>query len=383
MASQDEPGPVLRLYPTATDILADRIYYCPMENCEVTFQNASHMQMHIKRHHKTTAPELNGMSKGSAKCEQNQFYCPSVECAYHQVPADVPIRARHFSSFKSLKQHYLKMHSERKFACSSCEKSFATASFLRHHRLSCGKKFQCEHCSYSYGSREALLTHAKRKQHGYSNLVGSRKYTKSMSIGTQTQIRRENQQTQTESSTSCDIPSTEVKQSECMPFMTIDQYKPNEGYSFVNGPSTGDFIYGQSQSGPIEGSESFVVCTETQTDFMDVVNPNVINHHDPLLSYTHMYTQTNDEPGLITDLGLSTIETQTSWNDGGEGFGDYLVSTETQTNFDIEGFNCGSHCNDKINQAVQCQQTNASTGTAFLSVMNDNLNIPSNSTQGS
>uniref|UniRef100_A0A182P1H1 C2H2-type domain-containing protein n=1 Tax=Anopheles epiroticus TaxID=199890 RepID=A0A182P1H1_9DIPT len=85
-----------------------------------------------------------------------------------------------------------------------------------------------------------------------------------------------------------------------------------------------------------------VVCTETQTDFIDFMICGSENRHDPLLSYTHMYTQTYDDPGLVTDLGLSTTETQTSWNEDGETFGDYLVSTETQTNFDIDCFDCSS-----------------------------------------
>uniref|UniRef100_A0A182JKK3 C2H2-type domain-containing protein n=1 Tax=Anopheles atroparvus TaxID=41427 RepID=A0A182JKK3_ANOAO len=395
MNTQDKLRFTLRIYPTPEDIIAEKSYLCPIENCGTTFQNASHLQMHITRHHRCAAPELHPVYDASDKDKQKQFFCPCPTCCYFQTPSEIANGARYFSSFRSLKQHYLKVHGERKFGCSTCEKSFATASYLRHHRLSCGQSFKCEHCSFSYGSREALLTHAKRKKHGYAKLISSRKQAKSISIGTQTTvIGTEDRVTQTVPLPNCDVHSSEADQNSSMSVVAIDQYRTTVDCSLNDGSGSGEMMYMQPQgNGTIDAAESVVVCTETQTDFSDPMYPNAINHHDPLLSYTHMYTQTSDEPGLYADLGLSTIETQTSWNDGGDGFGEYLVSTETQTNFDIESFNSGSsHSNDKIDQAVQCKYTplpylqrtsDASSGTEFLTAMSGTIEHTLNTTQSS
>lgn len=65
-------------------------------------------------------------------------------------------------------QHYLKVHSEKRFSCESCNKAFATQELLRYHLQVCGIKFTCS-CGNSYSSYEALLTHSKRKQHTFDD----------------------------------------------------------------------------------------------------------------------------------------------------------------------------------------------------------------------
>ncbi|XP_049295557.1 uncharacterized protein LOC125770216 [Anopheles funestus] len=324
-----------RIYLTPEEILAEMTYICSFENCYTMLYNLANLQMHLTRHHKAPALNLQSMSN-AAKSEQKLFYCPNVSCSYHQTPEESGNGARHFSSLRSLKQHYLKMHGERKHRCEQCGKSFATESYLRHHRLSCGQKFTCTHCSFSYGSREALLTHAKRKQHGYEELLSAKKpnrvkpakkhVPKCVSTGTQTFTEL------SESRTTQTIDSSKIKDN------------PREDV-FQLPIETATVTHTSHASQAMENVEPLTpfVCTETQTDFIDVMFANTENRHDPLLSYAHMYTQTSDEPGLFADLGLSTTETQTSWNEETETFGDYLVSTETQTNFDIDSFDCSSN----------------------------------------
>ncbi|XP_053678020.1 oocyte zinc finger protein XlCOF6 [Anopheles nili] len=390
---------IVRMYLSREEILEDKVYRCSFDNCFTMLHNLANLQMHLARHHNVPA-----MSPQSGKPELGCkiFYCPYVSCVYYQTPAECDNGARFFSSFRSLKQHYLKVHSERKFGCEACGKSFATASFLRHHHLSCGRKFICDHCSYSYGSREALLTHAKRKQHGYEELLLMKKphlgrpsklpKTGSVSTGTQT-LSEEVDIMRNRSTELTENRGTQTVQGKRAPelhdgVVHLTAHSTSVGEtetSIVNGTHKTHNL-GSHIAIEIGSAESLipVVCTETQTDFIDVMFAHGENRHDPLLSYTHMHTQTCDEPGLFADLGLSTIETQTSWDEeGGESFGDFLVSTETQTNFDIDCFDCTSNSNgDKADQAnsKQTQMPEAmhnefhnSSGAGFLSEIGDSL----------
>uniref|UniRef100_A0A182M2S1 C2H2-type domain-containing protein n=1 Tax=Anopheles culicifacies TaxID=139723 RepID=A0A182M2S1_9DIPT len=369
-----------RIYLTPEEILAEKIYICSFDNCYTMLHNLANLQMHLTRHHKAPALNLQSLSN-AAKSDHKQFYCPNGSCAYHQTAGDGNNGARHFSSLRSLKQHYLKVHGERKHLCEPCGKSFATESYLRHHRLSCGQKFTCAHCTYSYGSREALLTHAKRKQHGYEELLSAKKPKrvkpakktgpKCVSTGTQTFSElSESRTTQT-----VDISKITIEMQEDV--MRLPVEAPTSAH-----PS--------QVSQTMESVEPLapVVCTETQTDFIDVMFANAVHRHDPLLSYTHMYTQTTDDQGLLADLGLATTETQTSWNEESETFGDYLVSTETQTNFDIDSFDCSSSSATDKQDSANSKQTQVPEsmaddfhllrGSNFLSDIVDSINDHTN-----
>uniref|UniRef100_A0A182K0U7 C2H2-type domain-containing protein n=1 Tax=Anopheles christyi TaxID=43041 RepID=A0A182K0U7_9DIPT len=353
-----------RIYLTPEEILAEKIYLCSFDNCFALLYNLANLQMHLTRHHKAPAANLQFLCNAS-KSERRLFYCPIISCPYYQSATDSTNGARSFSSLRSLKQHYLKVHGERKHACEACGKSFATESYLRHHRLSCGRKFICEYCTYTYGSREALLTHAKRKQHGYEALLLAKKSNhakaakgkparKCVTTSTQTFPERsgENRATQTNEVVEMDAVQSAVEKSSTVPVLQL----PVKSVTVEKSCNTNSII----GSHVIESVEPLapVVCTETQTDFIDFMFSSTENRHDPLLSYAHMYTQTYDEPGLLTDLGLSTTETQTSWNEAGETFGDYLVSTETQTNFDIDSFDCSSNnCTGDKTSPGNCKQT--------------------------
>uniref|UniRef100_A0A182YC77 C2H2-type domain-containing protein n=1 Tax=Anopheles stephensi TaxID=30069 RepID=A0A182YC77_ANOST len=327
-----------RIYLTPEEILAEKIYICSFENCFAMLHNLANLQMHLTRHHKAPAINLQSLN-GAAKSERTHFYCPHESCPYYQTSEERTNGARYFGSLRSLKQHYLKVHGERKHRCEACEKSFATESYLRHHRLSCGQKFSCDHCSYTYGSREALLTHAKRKRHGYEELLSAKKphrvkpakqVAEVKCVSTATQTLSERSESKTTQTITSNTVAVETREAEIrLPVETVATLV--QTCTFPE-----PIVHGTEPLAP-------VVCTETQTDFIDVMFAHTENRHDPLLSYAHMYTQTSDEPGLLADLGLSTTETQTSWNEESETFGDYLVSTETQTNFDIDSFDCSSN----------------------------------------
>ncbi|XP_076173285.1 ASCIZ zinc finger protein isoform X2 [Ptiloglossa arizonensis] len=119
--------------------------------CGLIFQNEPRYRLHdLKVHqHKNLDKAIK---------ENVQFHCPVKSCIY------APKGERHFSSMKYLKQHYLKVHAKKTYACTHCEKSFSTEAAKEGHMRVCGIEFTCS-CSKTYTSYEALLTHAKRSLH--------------------------------------------------------------------------------------------------------------------------------------------------------------------------------------------------------------------------
>lgn len=127
---------------------------CPEEGCGKVFKASSALNMHLTKHHRNSC-----LAKRDSSITV-RYFCPEEKCIYH-VNA-----SRHFAQMKYLKQHYLKVHSEKRFSCDSCNKAFATQELLKNHSQVCGIKFTCS-CLNSYSSYEALLTHCKRKQHTF------------------------------------------------------------------------------------------------------------------------------------------------------------------------------------------------------------------------
>lgn len=86
-----------------------------------------------------------------------KFYC----CPIKGCPRGPD---RPFSQFSLVKQHFMKMHAEKKHKCSKCSNSYGTEWDLRRHEEDCGKTFQCT-CGCPYASRTALQSHIYRTGH--------------------------------------------------------------------------------------------------------------------------------------------------------------------------------------------------------------------------
>ncbi|XP_051884177.1 ATM interactor [Pristis pectinata] len=71
---------------------------------------------------------------------------------------------RPFSQFALVKQHFMKIHAEKKHKCDKCNNSYGTESDLKRHAEDCGRIFQCT-CGCPYASRPALLSHVYRTGH--------------------------------------------------------------------------------------------------------------------------------------------------------------------------------------------------------------------------
>ncbi|EHB03288.1 ATM interactor, partial [Heterocephalus glaber] len=86
-----------------------------------------------------------------------KFYC----CPIEGCPRGPD---RPFSQFSLVKQHFMKMHAEKKHKCSKCSNSYGTEWDLKRHAEDCGKTFQCT-CGCPYASRTALQSHIYRTGH--------------------------------------------------------------------------------------------------------------------------------------------------------------------------------------------------------------------------
>lgn len=131
---------------------------CTEKDCNAILKSSSNLKMHYVKHHlKSTLPKQN-LPEGTIM----HYYCPEKSCIYN-VSA-----TKHFTHKRFLKQHYLKVHAEKLFKCTTCTKAFATHSQQISHAKVCGKIFKCTDCDWKYSSNEALLTHYRRKHHSKS-----------------------------------------------------------------------------------------------------------------------------------------------------------------------------------------------------------------------
>lgn len=89
---------------------------------------------------------------------QKRFCCTVASCCSRDGQPKV------FTSQKLLTQHFIKVHAEKKYACSKCGKKFGAEWLAKHHEATCGTSWLCS-CSATYQNREALLTHARRHSH--------------------------------------------------------------------------------------------------------------------------------------------------------------------------------------------------------------------------
>lgn len=86
------------------------------------------------------------------------FHCTVSGCIYAEG------MERYFTSKKLLKQHYTKVHAEKKYLCSKCHKGFGADWMRKHHESTCGTDWCCS-CGNQYASWESLITHTRRTQH--------------------------------------------------------------------------------------------------------------------------------------------------------------------------------------------------------------------------
>lgn len=313
-----------------------------------------------------------------------RFFCPEENCKYNE---NVQPNARSFTSKKYLKQHFMKVHAKKNIPCSRCDKIFSSSAFKTAHELSCGQQFICTECKWTYKSKEALMTHCRRKSHPYARPVENCKEVITPSISNKfvaiapksSSSRAEDkevgvsvlclktQSTQTlpvdkpndknflehwnklaaepspnkdsklckaktkcvkseQTSTNKSFRNLDLFDTESSTLMTISSYAQTD-------KNLNNLNYVEDDSLSYFGSENFhtgLCHIETQTEyrlFQENITESTNSDHLDQMLYSNMHTQTCDE--ILSELGLADIQTQTNWP--ATDYSDLLVSTETQT----------------------------------------------------
>ncbi|XP_044269133.1 ATM interactor [Tribolium madens] len=140
--------PVEKVYPSIEELGNVNKKECP--ECSALFNSDSNLKLHLVKTHKK--------SKLLEPVNTNKiFYCPITTCSYNNTS--------HFKQLKPLKQHFLKVHSDKNFVCKLCQKGFATESSRDRHTEYCDVIFKCCDCDMFYSCYETLKTHSRRKKH--------------------------------------------------------------------------------------------------------------------------------------------------------------------------------------------------------------------------
>lgn len=288
----------------------------------------------------------------------------------------------------------MKVHAKRNFPCSRCDKIFSSLTFKAAHELNCGQDFICIQCGWIYKSKEALMTHCRRKNHSYVKPVQnnvrnvekeyrhhSDKRTKIAPKVVSSKLRdkavevamfasKKSQSTQTQSAdnqsdknflddwnklvkkpsrTKEDKSRADKSKAETTKsgkttttnrsFRNLDIFDTESSTLMTNSSyaqtdkNLNNLNYVEDDSLLYFGSENFhagLCHIETQTEyklFQENITETTNSDQLDQLLYSNMHTQTCDE--ILSELGLTNIQTQTNWP--ATDYTDLLVSTETQT----------------------------------------------------
>ncbi|CAL9701777.1 unnamed protein product [Knipowitschia caucasica] len=144
--------------PSVTDLSKEvrTNILCTVEGCGKILPNTPALNMHLVKSHRVKDGIVNPTVKKDVKGSQKLYCCPIDGCP--RGPS------RPFSQFSLVKQHFMKMHAEKKHKCSKCNNGYSTEWDLKRHIEDCGKTYQCT-CGCPYASRAALLSHVYRTGH--------------------------------------------------------------------------------------------------------------------------------------------------------------------------------------------------------------------------
>ncbi|XP_007887411.1 ATM interactor [Callorhinchus milii] len=130
---------------------------CTVKGCGKILPNPPALGMHLVKSHRVKDCSINPTVRKDLKSSVQKLYC----CPIEGCPRGPN---RPFSEFSRVKQHFMKIHAEKKYKCDKCSNSYGTERDLKRHAEYCGKIFQCT-CGCPYASRTALLSHIYRTGH--------------------------------------------------------------------------------------------------------------------------------------------------------------------------------------------------------------------------
>ncbi|XP_061600298.1 ATM interactor [Cololabis saira] len=157
--SGESPAPCRDIIrPSITELTKEvrKNILCTVQGCGKILPNTPALNMHLVKSHRIKDGIVNPTIRKDLKGSQKLYCCPVEGCP--RGPN------RPFSQFSLVKQHYMKMHAEKKHKCSKCNNGYSTEWDLKRHIEDCGKTYQCT-CGCPYASRAALLSHIYRTGH--------------------------------------------------------------------------------------------------------------------------------------------------------------------------------------------------------------------------
>uniref|UniRef100_A0A2K5BZB0 C2H2-type domain-containing protein n=1 Tax=Aotus nancymaae TaxID=37293 RepID=A0A2K5BZB0_AOTNA len=129
---------------------------CAVRGSGKILPNSPAPSMHLAKSHRLQDGIVNPRIRKDLKSVPKFYCCPIEGCP--RGPD------RPFSQFSLVKQHFMKMHAEKKHKCSKCSNSYRIEWDLKRHAEDCGKIFRCTRgCPYT--SRKALQSHIYRTSH--------------------------------------------------------------------------------------------------------------------------------------------------------------------------------------------------------------------------
>lgn len=155
------------VFPTELELTnTPEDHVCPVENCNSVFKKSPHLTMHLAKHHK-----IGKLGLLTKQCN-SRFFCPVQKCTYNKSTAD----CKSFSQNRLLKQHYMKVHGQKKYECVKCDTKFSIQSIYKRHLNECGNMFYCEACGWEYNNKGSLVLHLSRKHPDLHRLYKQNKY---------------------------------------------------------------------------------------------------------------------------------------------------------------------------------------------------------------
>ncbi|KAJ6645358.1 ATM interactor [Pseudolycoriella hygida] len=378
--SRPIPQVVITQIPSADELTSPTLPIpCSISSCGSMLSNTGTLYLHMLKHHNIDTRLSNPTTN------LVRYFCPEENCKYNE---SVQSNAKSFSSKKYLKQHYLKVHAKKSIPCGRCDKNFSSLAFKAAHELSCGQQFVCTECKWTYKSKEALMTHCRRKNHPYKRQIDNetnvradqmikiapKKFvkiapklvsnkTEDKSVGVSA-FNKTTQSTQTHSvdnsndqnflhhwnklatdatpskdSKSCKRKAKSVKSEQTnttnKSFRNLDIFDAESSTLMTTISSyaqtdknLNNLNYVEDDSLSYFGTDLCHIETQTEYKlFQENIAESTNGDHLDQMLYSHMHTQTCDY--ILTELGLADIQTQTNWPDSD--YSDVLVSTETQT----------------------------------------------------
>lgn len=386
---------LLRLVPTESSIVESPRHQCTVAGCTSTFGNISNLQMHLNKHHRIETKKIVDRETivqyfcPVEQCKHNQnagnnFFKSRKYLRQHYLKVHAIKSEKCTKCDRSFASASLKNQHERCcgiiFQCFDCEWNYTSRECLLTHCRRKGHRIPPKEAKIAIEPQKSKLIAENIEPNPIKviapkpNLVDTSNQTENMikkvqnilkSTPAATKIRanfeqimlkskkaksetKVSQTTQTASLyddnckkviSSSNKVAAEQNQSEKYKSLDLIDEESNtmggEDPTQAN-KNLNNLSYVEDDSNlhyfTVSNFNAGLCHIETQTEFMPFDQATMeTNDMDPLLCHMSVHTQTSDD--ILTELGLTNIQTQTNWPD--DEYNDLFVSAETQTcNFD-------------------------------------------------